>query len=54
MEAPIYHLEKVIKAKQEDMEDFDGPLDLILHLLSKNKIEIRDIQISQLLDQYLE
>lgn len=36
------------------MEDFDGPLDLILHLLSKNKIEIRDIQISQLLDQYLE
>lgn len=36
------------------MEDFDGPLDLILHLLSKNRIEIRDIQISQLLDQYLE
>ena len=54
MEAPIYHLDKVIKAKQEDMEDFDGPLDLILHLLSKNKIEIRDIQITQLLDQYLE
>ena len=54
METPIYHLDKVIKAKQEDMEDFEGPLDLILHLLSKNKIEIRDIQISQLLDQYLE
>lgn len=54
METPIYHLDKVIKAKQEDMEDFDGPLDLILHLLSKNKIEIRDIQISKLLDQYLE
>ena len=54
MEAPIYHLDKVVKARQEDMEDFDGPLDLILHLLSKNKIEIRDIQISDLLDQYLE
>ena len=54
MEAPIYHLEKVVKAKQQDMEDFNGPLDLILHLLSKNKIEIRDIQISLLLDQYLE
>ena len=53
MEAPIYHLDKVVKAKQEDMEDFDGPLDLILHLLSKNKIEIRDISISELLDQYL-
>ena len=54
MEAPIYHLEKVVKAKQEDLEDFNGPLDLILHLLSKNKIEIRDIQITLLLDQYLE
>lgn len=54
METPIYHLEKVVKAKQEDMEDFNGPLDLILHLLNKNKIEIRDIQISSLLDQYLE
>ena len=53
MEAPIYHLDKVVKARQEDMEDFDGPLDLILHLLSKNKIEIRDIHISELLDQYL-
>ena len=53
MEAPVYHLDKVVKAKQEDMEDFDGPLDLILHLLSKNKIEIRDIQISELLEQYL-
>lgn len=54
MDAPVYHLEKVVRAKTEDLEDFDGPLDLILHLLSKNKIEIRDIQISLLLDQYLE
>ena len=34
METPIYHLDKVIRTRQEDMEDFDGPLDLILHLLS--------------------
>ena len=54
MDAPVYHLDKVVRAKAEDMEDFDGPLDLILHLLSKNRIEIRDIQISLLLDQYLE
>lgn len=54
MDTPIYHLDKVVKAKQEDLEDFNGPLDLILHLLSKNKIEIRDIPISLLLDQYLE
>ena len=24
VEAPIYHLDKVVKAKQEDLEDFDG------------------------------
>lgn len=54
MESPIFHLEKVVKAKEEDLEDFVGPLDLILHLLSKNKMEIKDIQISLILDQYLE
>ena len=50
---PIFHLEKVVKVKNEDMEDFDGPLDLILHLLSKNRMEIKDIQLSLILDQYL-
>lgn len=54
MEAPIYHLEGVVKAREENMEDFVGPLDLILHLLSKNKMEIKDIQISLILDQYLQ
>ena len=54
METPIYHLEGVVKAKEQNMEDFVGPLDLILHLLSKNKMEIQDIQISLILDQYLE
>ena len=53
MEAPIYRLEGVVKAKEENMEDFVGPLDLILHLLSKNKMEIQDIQIALILDQYL-
>ena len=50
---PTYFLEGVIHDKSE-MADFEGPLSLILLLLSKNKIEIRDIQISLLLDQYLE
>ena len=53
MENLTYHLEGVIKSK-EDYQDFEGPLNLILTLLSKNKIEIRDIQISLILDQYLE
>lgn len=53
METPVYHLEHVVKGK-EDREDFNGPLDLILHLLSKNKMEIADIQIALILDQYLD
>ena len=53
MESPIYHLEGVVKSRSEEREDFDGPLDLILHLLSKNRMEIRDIQISLLLEQYM-
>lgn len=54
MEGPIYHLEKVIKVRAENMEDFTGPLDLILHLLSKNKMEIKDIQVSLILEQYMQ
>ncbi len=54
MDTPIFHLEKVIKVKTEDMEDFTGPLDLILSLLSKNKMEIKDIQISIILEQYMD
>ena len=46
MDEPRYHLGSVVHAKGETLEDFDGPLDVILLLLSKNKIEIQDIQIS--------
>lgn len=35
-------------------ESFDGPLDLLLFLISKNKVDIKDIPISLILDQYLE
>ncbi len=52
MENPNFYLEGVIHDKDE-MQDFEGPLSLILQLLSKNKIEIRDISISEILDQYL-
>ncbi len=33
---------------------FEGPLDLLLHLIEKNKLNIYDILISELLDQYME
>ena len=55
MDNPIFKLEKVVQSKTaEPLEDFEGPLDLILFLLSKNKIEIQDIPIALILDQYLE
>ena len=39
---------------QYKLPAFEGPLDLLLTLISKNKIDIYDIQISDLLDQYME
>ena len=53
MENPNFHLEGVVKEKGE-IGDFEGPLSLILMLLSKNKIEIRDIKIADILDQYMD
>lgn len=34
------------------LEVFDGPLDLLLHLISKNKLNIYDIPIVDILEQY--
>ena len=36
------------------LEVFEGPLDLLLSLISKNKLNIYDINVSNLLDQYME
>ena len=52
-EALTFRLPGVVHAPQEVMEDFEGPLDLILYLLSKNKIEIQDLQISLLCRQFV-
>ena len=43
MEPITYHLEA-----------FDGPLDLLLSLIQKNKVEITDIPIALICDQYME
>ena len=53
MDSPVFKLEKVVHSKAEELQDFEGPLDLILFLLSKNKMEIQDISISLICDQYL-
>lgn len=36
------------------LEVFEGPLDLLLHLISKHKLNINDIPIIMLVDQYME
>jgi segregation and condensation protein A len=36
------------------LEMFEGPLDLLLHLIHKNEVDIFDIPISSITDQYLE
>lgn len=35
------------------LQDFEGPLDLLLYLIEKNKMSIYDIEISSITDQYM-
>lgn len=35
-------------------ENFEGPLDLLCHLIDKNKMDIYDINLSQITDQYID
>lgn len=36
------------------INNFEGPLDLLCHLIDKNKMDIYDINISEITDQYIE
>ncbi len=36
------------------LENFEGPLDLLVHLIDKNKMDIYDINLSEITDQYIE
>ena len=36
------------------LQAFEGPLDLLLHLIEKNKINIYDIPIVEITEQYME
>ena len=53
MGEPQYRLEGIVHTRNQGMEDFEGPLDVIFLLLSKNKIEIQDVSITAILEQYL-
>lgn len=41
------------KVMELKLSDFEGPLDLLLHLISRNKIDIYDIPIAEITSQYL-
>jgi segregation and condensation protein A len=52
---PVFHLEKVLRARyQPELQDFEGPLDLILFLLGKNRMEIGSLSIAEISGQYLD
>ena len=36
------------------IDNFEGPLDLLCHLIDKNKMNIYDINLSEITDQYIE
>lgn len=54
----VEQLENNVEQSSEKMsfqlENFSGPLDLLLALIRKNKLEIEDVEISKLTEQYLE
>ena len=35
------------------IKDFEGPLDLLLHLVSKYQMDIYDVPITEVIEQYL-
>lgn len=64
--APVFDVSKLDKKSLEILEEteendyrfklnrFEGPLDLLLHLIKITKIDIRDIFLSDITEQYLE
>ena len=36
------------------LDNFEGPLDLLCHLIDKNKMDIYDVKLSEITDQYIE
>lgn len=46
--------DKKVEKLSFHLEKFDGPLDLLLHLIDKNKVDIYDIPIAEITDQYMD
>lgn len=54
MDPQIEGFEQTELPYQVRIENFEGPLDLLLHLIKKNEIKIYDIPIAMIAQQYLE
>ncbi len=39
---------------QVNIENFEGPMDLLLHLVKETKLDIYDIKMSEIIDKYLD
>src|SRR5712691_6733687 len=46
--------ESAIDAFPVKLENFEGPLDLLLHLIKKNEVDVHDIPIALITQQYLD
>src|SRR5215831_4647304 len=49
-----HEFESAVDAFPVKLENFEGPLDLLLHLIKKNELEIHDINIALITKQYLD
>jgi segregation and condensation protein A len=51
---PSPQFESIVSAYPVRLQNFEGPLDLLLHLIKQNEMDIYDIQIAVVTQQYLE
>src|SRR5262245_61824102 len=54
MDPQAHDFESAIDAFPVRLQNFEGPLDLLLHLIKKNEVNVHDIPIALITQQYLE
>ena len=48
------HLQSTDSIYSIKLDIFEGPLDLLLHLIQKDEMDVRDIRIAEITERYLE
>ncbi len=49
-----HDFESAIDAFPVKLDNFEGPLDLLLHLIKKSEVDVHDIPIALITQQYLD